>query len=37
MLGQGDIVTRYGYFTREWLLVQTSQGKTDDVYKDYLK
>lgn len=37
VLGQGDIVTCYGYFTQGWLLVQTSQGRTGYVCKDYLK
>ena len=37
VLEQGAVVTCYGYFTNEWYLVQTSDGKVGYVCSEYLK
>ena len=34
---QGAVVQCYGYFTNEWYLVQTSDGKVGYVCSEYLK
>ena len=36
VLGQGAVVTCYGYYTGEWYLVQTSDGKVGYVCSKYL-
>ena len=37
VLGQGAVVTCYGYYTGQWYLVQTSDGKVGYVCSEYLK
>ena len=37
VLGQGAVVTCYGYYTGQWYLVQTSDGKVGYVCSKYLK